>query len=196
MLFLESIKLQDGKIFNLEYHQQRVNDTFNTFFKNQTFLNLKSAINKITLPQRGFFKIRIIYGEIKLKIEIVPYQIRDIKSLSLVTANFLNYNFKFLEREELNKLKTQNTDDVIIIKNNKITDASFANLIFWDGENWFTPNTYLLNGVCRQRLLFEGKIKETEISLKNIFNFKKVGLINALLDLGDCTLDISSIIKN
>ena len=76
-------------------------------------------------------------------------------------------------------------DDIIIVKDGLITDASYANLIFWDGENWFTPNTPLLKGVQREKLLKDGLIQEKEIKPSDLASYQKVALINAMLDFKD-----------
>ena len=42
--FIETIKLKDGKVYQLEYHQRRVNQTFKYFFKQSTVLQLNKKI--------------------------------------------------------------------------------------------------------------------------------------------------------
>ena len=60
--FIETIKLADGRVFHLEYHQERVRNTFSHFFANQKVLLLSDIIEKVTLPAQGKHKIRIVYG--------------------------------------------------------------------------------------------------------------------------------------
>ena len=76
-------------------------------------------------------------------------------------------------------------EEIIIVKNNHITDTSFSNLLFLKGKDWFTPATYLLNGVQRQHLLKKKKIKEAEITLQNIREFSHFQLINSMNDFDD-----------
>ena len=52
-------------------------------------------------------------------------------------------------------------------------------------KQWFTPTSYLLNGVQRQHLLSKKAIKETEITLDNIKEFTHFQLINSLNDFDD-----------
>ena len=194
MDFLESIKVKDGEVYNLFYHQQRVNVTFKNFFMGKKVLNLENIISSIEIPPKGLYKLRVIYNESKCFTEFVSYERKPISSLRLVTDNSIEYSFKSLERNCLNNLKKDiKEDEIIIVKNGKITDCSYANLVFWDGEEWFTPKSFLLNGTCRQRLLSEGKIKETEINAQSIFKYKRVGLINAMIDLEELVLDISKV---
>ena len=194
MDFLESIKVKDGEVYNLFYHQQRVNVTFKNFFMGKKVLNLENIISSIEIPPKGLYKLRVIYNESKCFTEFVSYERKPISSLRLVTDNSIEYSFKSLERNCLNNLKKDiKEDEIIIVKNGKITDCSYANLVFWDGKEWFTPKSFLLNGTCRQRLIAEGKIKETEITNQSIFKYEKVGLINAMIDLEELVLDISKI---
>ena len=72
-----------------------------------------------------------------------------------------------------------------------VTDSSYANLVFSDGVKWYTSTSFLLNGTCRQRLLKEGKIEERPIFQKDIPSFGYIGLINAMLDLGELTLPLN-----
>lgn len=62
-----------------------------------------------------------------------------------------------------------------------MSDTSIANIAFFDGVKWITPNTPLLQGTTRTRLLDEGKIYEAEISLELIPQFKKIALMNAMV---------------
>ena len=103
----------------------------------------------------------------------------------------MTYSYKFLDREALNRLKKEApTDEVIFIKEGMVTDSSYANLVFSDGVKWYTPTTFLLNGTCRQRLLKEGKIEERPIFQEDITSFRYIGLINAMLDLGELILPL------
>ena len=77
------------------------------------------------------------------------------------------------------------TEEIIVVKNNHITDTSYTNILFLKGKEWFTPTTYLLNGVMRQHLLHEKKIKETEITLQNLTEFTHFQIINSMNDFDD-----------
>ena len=103
--FIETIKLSDGRVFHLEYHQDRVRNTFLRFFPNQKVLSLSDMIEKVTLPAQGKHKIRIVYGSEHPTIEVLPYQIRPITTIKCVEADFLDYSYKFLDRTFLNTLK-------------------------------------------------------------------------------------------
>ena len=194
--FIETIKLSDGRVFHLEYHQDRVRNTFSHFFPNEKVLSLSDIIEKVTLPTQGKHKIRIVYGSEYPSVEVLPYQIRSIATIKCVNADFLDYSYKFLDRTFLNTLKeSAGTDEVIFVKNGKVTDSSYANIIFFDGRQWVTPSTFLLNGTCRQRLLKEDKIKEAPIHYTDIHHFEQIGFINAMHDIGELSLPISQLVN-
>lgn len=76
-------------------------------------------------------------------------------------------------------------DDVLIVKNGCITDTTFSNVALFDGTQWCTPDTYLLNGTCRQRLIQDGLLVEKRIGPKDLSDYKYIRPINAMLDLED-----------
>uniref|UniRef100_UPI0039A5D5FF aminotransferase class IV n=1 Tax=Ornithobacterium rhinotracheale TaxID=28251 RepID=UPI0039A5D5FF len=191
MDFLESIKIENHKIFYLAEHQRRVNQTFDFFFPKAEVLNLEQVFRQQIIPKEGLFKARIVYSDQDYSLEISPYTPKKITSLKVVEKNNISYDFKFLDRKALNGLNDDKPEqEIIIVKNDQITDSSYANLVFYDGKKWVTPKTYLLNGTCRQRLLKEGKITEEKIEKKDIQKYQKIGFINAMLDLGEMTWDI------
>ena len=194
--FIESIKLLDGDIYHLAYHQERVCRTFSHFFPNEKVLSLLDSIATIALPANGKYKIRIVYSKDNPIVEIHPYHIKPINTIKCVNADEYDYSYKFLNREFLNTLKqTSGADEVIFLKNGKVTDSSYANIIFFDGKQWLTPSTFLLNGTCRQRLLNEGKITEASIHYTDIQNFEQIGFINAMLDMGEFNLPMSKLVN-
>ena len=184
--FIESIKVEDQKIFLKELHQKRMNDTISQFGKvckndiYSLFLNLEH-------DEDGLYKFRIEYDlENQFKMQIIPYVISELDDFELVIDNEVDYNFKSADRTQLQNLKNKShADEIIIIKNNQITDTSYSNLLFLKDKIWFTPKSYLLNGVMRQHLLQSKEIKETEITLDNIKEFTHFQLSNALNDFDD-----------
>ena len=184
---VESIKLKDGKLFNLGYHQNRMNDALAELFPEAAPINLASAISIPKNCSSGIFKVRVLYGPQLEKVEIEPYHFRTIQSLKVVHHESIDYHLKYTDRQILQQLYAQrgNADDIIIIKNGLVTDAFAANLIFFDGQKWVTPNSPLLKGTQRQALLEQGIISELEIKESDISSFQKVGLINTMVSFED-----------
>ena len=184
--FIESIKIEDQKAFLLDLHQKRVNQTFAHFGKEGS-IDLAKIFKNLEHDEDGLYKLRIVYDlDKKFTTQLIPYAIPEIENFQLVENNTYDYSFKFEDRKEFERMKTKaKTEEIIVVKNNHITDTSYTNILFLKGKEWFTPTTYLLNGVMRQYLLHEKKIKETEITLQNIKEFSHFQLINAMNDFDD-----------
>lgn len=184
--FIESIKVEDQEIFLLEFHQKRVEQTFAHFGKEGS-IDLAKIYKHLEHDEDGLFKLRIVYDlDKKIRTQMIPYAIPEIQDFQLVENNTYDYSFKFEDRKELEKMKMKSkAEEIIIIKNNHITDTSYSNLLFLKGKDWYTPSTYLLNGVQRQHLLKSKKIKETEINIQNIKQFSHFQIINAMNDFSE-----------
>lgn len=184
--FIESVKIEDQKAFLLDLHQKRVNQTFAHFGKEGS-IDLAKIFKNLEHDEDGLYKLRIVYDlDKKFTTQLIPYAIPEIENFQLVENNSYDYSFKFEDRKEFERMKTKaKTEEIIVVKNNHITDTSYTNILFLKGKEWYTPTTYLLNGVMRQHLLHEKKIKETEITLQNIKEFSHFQLINAMNDFDD-----------
>lgn len=195
--FIESIKVEDQKIFLLDLHQSRVNRTFEHFGKEDS-LDIETIFKDLNHDEDGLYKLRITYDlDKKFRTQMIPYAISEIDNFQLVENNTFDYSFKFEDRKELEKMKTlSKANEIIIVKNNHITCTSFSNLLFKKGKEWFTPTTYLLNGVQRQHLLKTKKIKEAEITPQNLHEYSEFQIINAMNDFDDMFIYPISKIKN
>jgi len=194
---LETIKCNNGKLFNMEFHQARFEKAFKEYFKMSTKINLFECIEIPEFAKSGLFRCRVTYSEQIEKIEFIPHQYREIKSLKLLEDNEIDYHFKYAERERLQQLfgNHGDCDDIIIVKNGCVTDSFAANLVFFDGKKWWTPDTPLLAGTQRKKLLTEGQIFERRITTSDISKYSKVGLINALNDFDEMpVIDIANIV--
>lgn len=180
--FIESIRCENSQVQNLSYHQDRVDKAFNTFFPGSTPFQLADIQPPLDLTQ-GVYKCRILYSDSSFQIEYIPYQFPKISSLKLVFDNNIDYSYKLENRAAINSLYQQkaNADDVLIIKNGYVTDASYTNVAFWDGQQWFTPSTPLLAGTMRQYLLDHQVIKSRLIHYTDIFHFQSLKLFNAMI---------------
>lgn len=184
--FIESIKVEDTEIFILDQHQKRVNETF-SYFGKEVSINIDEIFKSLKHDEDGLYKFKITYDLTgKYRTQMIPYAMSEIANFQLVENNSYDYSFKFEDRKELEKMKIlSKAAEIIIVKNNHITDTSYSNLLFKKGKDWFTPKTYLLNGVQRQFLLKAKKIKEAEITLQNLSEYSHFQLINALNEADD-----------
>ena len=180
----------------MEFHQARFEKACMEYFGISAATNLTENIEIPDYAQKGLFRCRVTYTTQIEKIEFIPHLYREIKSLKLVHDNEIDYHFKYADRERLQKLfdNRGGCDDIIIVKNGCVTDSFAANLVFFDGEKWWTPDTPLLAGTQRKKLITEGKIFERRITSTDISGYEKAGLINALNDFDEMpVIDIANI---
>lgn len=193
---LESIKIKNKKVYNLEYHIDRVKRTVKSL--GLADVHLKEELKKVILPaDNHLYKLRFLYGgESPPLIELSPYSIPRIKSLKPVFSNSIEYPFKFTDRKQLKKLYDSRGkhDDILIVKNGLITDSYYGNTVFFDPrEGWITPANPLLKGSKRAYYLDKKKIKEGDINPEFIYNYTKMCLINAMIDIGEVELKTTNI---
>lgn len=180
----ETLCIKDGKIQNSEWHQNRYENDYEVYYSKKPDSNL---IDNIDIPKdycSGIYKLRISYNDQDRKHEFHKYVFGTIETLRLIEDNTIEYNLKYSDRTHIQHLFNQkgNCDDVLIVKNGMITDTCYANIVFTDGANWFTPSTPLLRGTCRARLLAQNQIEVTDISVKDLPKFTGFVLINAMND--------------
>jgi len=177
---LETVKIENGKIFNIEFHNRRMNLARAELFNCTDSLDLAEHI----VPgETGLVRCRIIYSDNIKSISLIPYEQKKFKSFRLMESG-ISYDYKFLDRLELDSLFSQKkeADDIIIVKNGLVTDTSIANIAFHDGKKWITPSNPLLRGTERERYIQAGQLIESGIKARDIKNFKKMALMNAMID--------------
>lgn len=179
-LFLETIAIIDRTPQHIHYHQKRVNTC--------SLFQLEPFLNKISVATSKKYKLSVIFNETQVeKYQLVPYQPGKMERFKLLVDNDIDYSFKYADRTHLDTLKSKrgNCDEVIIIKNEEVTDSTFANLIFYDGKQWITPKNPLLKGTCRTRLIENCLISPQTITVPQLLQFSKLMLINAMLDFDE-----------
>jgi len=179
--FLETIKIVDGEIFNLEYHQKRYEGVLEALGIKE-IQKLEEFINP---PEWGLYRCRLVYDIGNIEVTFHEYKKRDIATLKLIFENEIEYTHKSTAREDIDALFEQREegDDILIIKDLFVTDTSIANIAFYTHEGeWVTPKNPLLKGTTRARLLDEGKLTEADIKVHELRSFSKVALLNAMID--------------
>lgn len=177
-------------------HEARLQRTRQHFFPDAPpTLPLADWLQIPAICESGVYKCRVIYAEDLFRVEFLPYTPRPIRSLKLVVDDSIDYVWKYEDRSALERLFAQkgDCDDILIVKNGFLTDGSYSNLAFYDGSSWFTPEAPLLNGIQRERLLGEGQIQTASIQVEDLKSFSQIGLINAMLELGDCVVDVANV---
>ena len=183
--FFETIRYINGTAENLHFHQDRVNNTL-----------LQSGANKPVALQQVIdacehkptcvdivYKCRVKYdltGRYDIGFEL--YTIKQIKSLSIVDIGNQSYTYKYSNRDWLNQLlKATGTDEVLLMQNGLVKDATYANLAFYNGLKWITPKEPLLYGTRRAQLIQNGIITEEIVTVEGLHRFTLVKPVNAML---------------
>ena len=188
MRFIESILFSDGQYHHLDLHQHRVDRTLATFAAHSGGLSLVGLLPDLNMD--GRYKVRVVYEtdaqDSGVDLEFIQYYPRPIDCLEVVETAVFDYAFKYEDRSRIHQLfQASEADDIIMCIDGLVTDSSYANLAFWNGSEWLTPEIPLLEGVRRAKLLDQQRIKTASIYAKDIKQFEKVSLINAMLDLGE-----------
>lgn len=180
--FSEVICINDGQPLHLSYHLKRMEKTVRDIY-HQPMPELQLEIPDEA--RKGRFKCRIEYADAILSVAFSPYKQKQRRSVALVCDDHICYSYKSTDRRRLDYLVQQaKVDDVIIVRNGMITDASYCNLVFEDFEGaLFTPSDALLHGTCRQRLIDSGVVEERSIRADEMLHYKTVYFINAMIPL-------------
>ncbi len=193
--YIETIRVIDGCVCNLAYHEQRINRTRKEMLGLTELLRIVDLLKAVSLPMECS-KLRFVYDKEGIHdITCTPYIRKEINSLHLVYDNNISYPYKSTDRSALNELKKQqgDCDEILIVRDNHLTDTSYTNIALYDGEQWFTPSTPLLCGTMRQRLLDCGLLQEREIMVSDIPNYQYISLFNAMIPLGEVILTVDKI---
>ena len=185
--FIEVVKVKDGVFIDAQPHINRIFRTTSLFFRKPLIVELTDNMIPIDL-NKGLIKCRILYNSEVISIEFEPYKMRSIASLAIVEDSTIDYSYKYLNRDHINKLfaRREECDDILIVKNTLITDTSYSNVVFKDSEGkLYTPSRTLLDGTKRQRLLAKDIIQEKEIHVNDIPSFVGLYVINAMIDIED-----------
>lgn len=178
-LLLETVKIENGQIHNLSYHQARCDQSRQTLFCSTDTLDLSAIINP---PKQDLYRCRILYAESLHSIEYIPYIPKEIRSLKVISSN-IDYDFKYANRTSLEALLASNkdVDEVLIEKDGYLSDTTMANIALYDGKQWFTPEVPLLKGTMRAKLIEEGFLQTRNIKKEDLRQYSQVALMNAMI---------------
>ena len=193
---IESIKLLDGKFHNLSYHEQRMAFSLKKLFGHNELVDLQPYLYSKSFPRKGLHKCRILYDQRTMETAFTPYAPRPLETFRIVEDDMIEYDLKFADRSALDRLfqRRGQCDDILIVRNGRVTDSSAANVVFRKGASWYTPASPLLKGTMRQNLLDQKNIREEEISKKDIRSFETFKVINAMLEFDSPEIEVSNIV--
>ena len=177
--FIETIKVLDGEVFHIEYHQKRYENVLASY----GVVSDKRLLDFINPPEWGLYRCRLVYDKENIEVEYHEYKKREISSFKLIFDNDIEYAQKSTLRTKIDEhfATKEEADDIVIIKELLVTDTSIANIAFYKNGIWSTPKNPLLKGTTRERLLDEGKLVEADIKANELRSFSKIALLNAMI---------------
>lgn len=190
-LLIETIRIQNGRVRNIKYHNLRCNNSRKTLFNCKNNLDLRNIIDttKIKITE---VKCRITYDKIVRKVEYEAYSTRPIRSLKMIEIDNFDYSFKYANRDMLSAFfkQREDKDDILMTKNGFITDTFYANVALYKNGKWYTPKSPLLQGSRRAQLLEKGLILEIDIHESQVYNYDLISIFNAMIPLGNITISL------
>ena len=198
-MFLETIRIQDGHAHHVADHIERMCRTALHF----GFVAPPLPADLDALVPRnlrtGSVRCRIIYDHTLREITFTPYRRRCIERLIAVDAGAMDYTFKYADRSPLERpnIRLSETDELLFIRGGYVTDTSYTNLILRRGQELFTPDTCLLDGTCRRRLLRTAQVRTATIRLSDLSAYDELLLVNAMMPLGEALrLPVTSVVTD
>ena len=195
-MFIETIRIQDGHVCHLSNHTDRMRRTADHFgFTAPTLPTDLSSLVPDEL-RTGTVRCRVLYDHTLREVTFTPYRRRQIERLFAVDADTTDYAFKYADRAPLARpqISLAETDELLFIRDGCLTDTSYTNLVLRRGHELVTPDTFLLDGTCRRRLLRTGRICTARIRLQDLATYDELLLINAMMPLHEAIrLPISAV---
>lgn len=171
----------------LSYHEARTQRARKVLFgiDQPLFLNEINPPEKLECDQT--YKCRVIYDENIKQVTFQAYQYKPAYHFQCVYKNDLVYDHKYENRSQIENLTATkgDADDIIIIRNNLVTDAAYSNLAFLKNGKWYTPDKPLLQGTKRAYYLDVGLIIPERITREDLDKYEAVCRINAFMDLSE-----------
>lgn len=169
----ETIKVEDGTIQHLSYHQQRFDKTRVELFGLSDKINLNDFIK---VKDDKTYRVKVVYAK---EIEEVLWQEykqeRIFETFYLKDLDF-DYSYKYVDRKMMDTTK-----DLIYVEDGFLKDTQIANIALMIDNVWLTPKYPMLKGTTRARLLESGFIKEENLDKNSLEIAQKFAIMNALM---------------
>ena len=184
-MFIETIRIQDGHVCHLSDHTDRMRGTADHFGFTAPTLPTDLASLVPDELRTGTVRCRVVYDHTLREVTFTPYRRRHIERLFAVDAGTTTYAFKYADRAPLARpdVPLGASDELLFVREGLLTDTSYTNLVLRRGRELVTPDTFLLDGTCRRRLLREGVVHTEPVRLRDLPTYDELLLINAMMPL-------------
>jgi len=208
---IEAIEWRDGRPMRLEYHQRRVDEAFRALFPEAKPFSLEEELAASgsmcsaetglcaeKLPAVGLYKLRLAYDRCIRELEWQEYKIRDIRSIQLVEIHHSSMRYKSTERAFIDEAfaRRGECDDILMVNEGMLTDTSYANVAFFNGQKWLSPRIPIVYGTRRAYLLDQGLIETADIVVADLRRFQRIRLFNAMIGFGEIELSVDAVLGN
>lgn len=194
-LLLESIKVYNGRLYNLARHEARMQHARQQFWPD---LSQRISVREHLpeLPAQGLFKLRVLYGRQIEKVECLPYAPKSISSLRLISAEHISYDHKYADRTNLDKAFAErgSCDDILMTQTGLITDSYYCNVAFRANRKWYSPRKPLLGGTRRAQYIDQGRIQLRDITIDDLAQYECISLFNAMIGIGQIQIPVERIV--
>ncbi len=105
---------------------ERIKNTRKHFWNTEKTVPI-NQLSALAATQDSKAKLRFTYDKENIyNLSCTPYKTRKIERLKLLESNDIEYRYKSVDRSEINLLKAQTEpiDEIIIVKQNRLTDTS------------------------------------------------------------------------
>lgn len=190
---LETILLEDGELFLLERHLERLQASANYFGFQLSPEKVLVALNDTaTAHSTGAWKVRLLLSNSgEVKIETSEIKGDDDRPLQVcLSSSPIESSNRFLFHKTTNRkiyedacAARSDCDDVILWnERGETTESSIANIVVPIQGQLYTPpqSSGLLAGTFRAQLLAEGKIHERLITAEELRQSRNLFLINSV----------------
>lgn len=196
--FVETIRLQNHRLYNMCRHQMRYGRTVRHFFGGGYNVENLEEVAAAFADNDGVNKVRIVYGGAGIvSASCAPYRMKIIRSLRLVECGGIDYTYKYADRTALDNAMNGRggCDNVVIVRDGMITDTSYTNIALYDGSRWLTPARPLLQGTALVRLLDEGRLISRDIKAGEVWDYSHIALFNSMIDFGKLVLPTACVVR-
>ncbi len=187
--WFETLKIDCGEPQNLKWHLLRIKATL-SYHNIKPEFDLCKFLKTIEFDKDNVQRCRIDYNINIINCSVLPYVPLPLRSLQIIETNTLEYSYKYANRSNLDnlRLKKKSCDDILIAINRRITDISYANIVFQYGNKLISPVTPLLRGTLLSLLVERGQVHLQEIFISDIKHFNGWIPVNALLGFSPETI--------
>lgn len=194
-MHVETIRIQNGRVRNIAYHNARCNTTRQDIYGAKDVIDLRKSITHTPSITSKTIKCRVLYTDRIEGIQYTPYYIKPIENLRCIVDEDITYKYKSTDRHHLTKLYAQrgSCDDILIVQKGLITDTYYANVALLHNSVWYTPESPLLRGTARARLLEKGRIQTRSIHIEEISDYDKLCIFNAMIPFQSIVIDTKKV---